>query len=238
MKKIGISASLKQDLHNTLDKYDITVVANNYVSSVINVGAVPIVLPPIENKEIIKAQLKGLDLLILTGGEDISPSLYGEEMLTGCGNPLYHRDVYDIKLFHVAIELGIPVLGICRGAQVINVALGGSLYQDLRYLEGLSIKHDNNTNQRLVSHKISIVKDSFLESLYSSEIWVNSFHHQAIKSLAEGLVISAKSTDGVIEAFEGNINNTPIIGVQWHPEMMASVNDVDMLKLFNFLLTI
>lgn len=234
MKKVGISASLKEDKHNTLDKYDISVVADNYIRSVVNVGAVPVVLPVVENETVIEAQLKGIDLLILSGGEDVSPYLYNSEMLAGCGDPLFHRDIYDIKLFKIAIKLGIPVLGICRGAQVANVALGGTLYQDLQYIENATLKHDNNTNQRLLSHKISIIPNSFLDSIYGDELWVNSFHHQAVDILADGLKVSANSTDGIIEAFEGKKNNTLILGVQWHPEMMASIKDVKMLKLFNY----
>lgn len=234
MTKVGISASLKEDIHNTLDNYNISVVADNYIRSVINVGGVPIVLPVVEDEDIIIAQLVGIDAIILSGGEDVSPNLYNEEMLAGCGDPRYHRDIYDIKLCKIAIKLGIPVLGICRGAQVINVALGGSLYQDLRYIDNLTIKHDNNTNQKLLSHKIAVEPNSFLDQIYGSELWVNSFHHQAIRTLADGLNVSAKSTDGIIEAFEGNINNTKITGVQWHPEMLASVKDENMLKLFNF----
>ncbi len=234
MKRVGISASLREDIHNPFDKYDISVVADNYIRSVVNAGATPVVLPVVDDEKVIESQLDGIDFLILTGGEDLSPHLYDEEMLAGCGDPLVHRDIYDIRLFKIAMKIGVPVLGICRGAQVINVALGGTLYQDLKYIDEVSIKHNNNTNQRLVTHKISIKDGSFLSKLYGNEVWVNSFHHQAVKKLADNIEIIANSTDDVVEAFEGRSNNTFFLGVQWHPEMMAAANESQMLNLFKF----
>lgn len=236
MKKIGISASLQEDIHSTFDKYDIVRVADNYVRSIANLGAVPVVLPVVEDDRIIEAQLQGLDGLILSGGNDVSPYLYNEEMLKGCGNALVARDIYELKLVKAALALKIPILGICRGCQILNVAMGGNLYQDLSYIDGVKIKHDNLTKQTFLSHKITIEKDSFLGRIYEEEIWINSFHHQAVKDLAEPFKVIAKSTDGVVEAFEGRSNDTFMLGVQWHPEMMAAKHDEQMLKLFkNFI---
>lgn len=232
MKKVGISANLKEDIYSDFEKYDISYVADNYVQSICKAGAVPFILPVVSGDNIIIEQLKDLDFLLLSGGEDVFPHFYNEELLKGCGEPQIDRDIYDIKLVNMALKLQIPILGICRGAQILNVALGGTLYQDISSMENITIQHSNKKHQRLKSHKITPYKNSFLEKNYGTELWVNSFHHQAVKKLADGLTISATSTDGIIEAFEGVINDTPIIGIQWHPEMLAAENDDEMLKLF------
>ncbi len=233
MKRVGLTAYMTEDTHSSFEKYDIVRIADNYIKSVVKVGAIPVVLPLVEDEKIIKAQLEGIDILIISGGEDVSPHLYGEEFLKHCGNPSVPRDLYELKLIQFALELNIPILGICRGAQIINVALGGSLYQDLSYIESNQIKHNNITNQSYLSHKINIKPNTFLGNIYGEEIWINSFHHQSVKKLGKDLELIAKSTDDIIEAFEGYVNNTFVLGVQWHPEMLAAKDDIAMLKLFD-----
>ncbi len=233
MKKVGLTAYLTEDINSTFEKYDVIRIADNYIQSVVKIGAVPIILPVVVDEKIIKSQLKGIHILILSGGEDVSPHFYKEEFLKKCGNPCVTRDLYEMKLIKYALELRIPILGICRGAQILNVALGGSLYQDLSYIKSNRIKHDNVTNQSYLSHKIKISPNSFLGDIYGEEIWTNSFHHQSVKELGKGLKVIARSTDRIIEGFEGLINNTLVLGVQWHPEMLAAKNDEQMLKLFN-----
>lgn len=233
MKKIGITAGLKLSKNSAFEKYDLSLVSDNYVKSITNVGAAPVILPVIEDDDIMTAQLEGLDGLVLTGGDDIYPDFYNEEMLEGCGEAVIERDLYEIKLTKKALELKIPIFGICRGLQVINVALGGTLYQDLQYIDGIRVKHVNKNQQQLKSHKAIINEGSFLGRIYNDEVWVNSFHHQAVKELGKGLKVSAMSSDGIIEAIEGVIDDTPIYAVQWHPEMLASKHDEDMIKLFD-----
>lgn len=232
MKKIGISAGLYIN-NNMFNDYKMTCVANNYMNSVILAGAVPFVLPCIANEEIIEEQLKSLDGIIFSGGEDCSPSIYGEETLSKCGRTTPERDDVDILFLKKALELKIPILGICRGSQVLNVILGGSLYQDLSYMEEkVFLKHQQEINQSQASHKIQIQKGSFLSDIFGEEEWVNSFHHQAIKEVPSCFRIIAKSSDGVIEAYESISEDHFMLGVQWHPEMMAARGNTNMLNLF------
>jgi putative glutamine amidotransferase len=232
MKKIGISAGLYIN-NKMFNDYKMTCVANNYMNSVILAGAVPFVLPCIANEDIIEEQLKSLDGIIFSGGEDCSPDLYNEETLSKCGRITPERDEADMLFLKKALELKIPILGICRGTQLLNVILGGSLYQDLSYMEEkVFLKHQQEINQALPSHKIKIQKDSFLRDILGEEAWVNSFHHQSIKELASCFKISAKSSDGVIEAYESKSEDYFMLGVQWHPEMMAARGNDKMLELF------
>ncbi|WP_321329045.1 gamma-glutamyl-gamma-aminobutyrate hydrolase family protein [uncultured Ilyobacter sp.] len=232
MKKIGISAGLYIN-NKMFNDYKMTCVANNYMNSVILAGAVPFVLPCIANEDIIEEQLKSLDGIIFSGGEDCSPALYNEETLSKCGRITPERDEADMLFLKKALELKIPILGICRGTQLLNVILGGSLYQDLSYMEEkVFLKHQQEINQALPSHKIKIQKNSFLRDILGEEAWVNSFHHQSIKELASCFKISAKSSDGVIEAYESKSEDYFMLGVQWHPEMMAARGNDKMLELF------
>lgn len=232
MKKIGISAGLYIN-NKMFNDYKMTCVANNYMNSVMLAGAIPFVLPCIANEEVIEEQLKNLDGIIFSGGEDCLPLIYGEETLSKCGKITPERDEADIMFLKKALELRIPILGICRGTQVLNVILGGSLYQDLSYMEkDVFLKHQQELNQAQASHKVQIEKDSFLSDIFGEEAWVNSFHHQAVKELASCFRVTAKSSDGVIEAYESLCEEHFMLGVQWHPEMMAARGNEQMLNLF------
>lgn len=232
MKKIGISAGLYIN-NKTFNDYKMTCVANNYMNSVILAGAVPFVIPCIANEEMIEEILKTLDGIILSGGEDCSPALYGEETLEKCGAVTPERDDADVMLTKKAIEMKIPIFGICRGSQIINVVAGGSLYQDLSYCEQeVVLKHQQIKNQSLATHKILIENNSVLSELFGNEIWTNSFHHQAVKLLADSFKLTAKSSSGIIEAYESILDDHFMMGIQWHPEMMAAHNNKNMIRLF------
>ena len=184
-------------------------------------GAIPLMLPITEEDELIDEYLKIVDGLYFSGGNDISPLIFGEDPIKEIHEIDYSRDEFEIKLFNKAASKNMPILGICRGEQVINVAAGGSLYQDI-YIqrEGVNGHSPNFSSGGHAHHKVKIIKDSKLyHILQADELNVNSFHHQAVKNLAEGFKITAFSADGIIEATE-SVNHSFIVGVQWHPELM------------------
>lgn len=189
-----------------------------YIKAIDNAGGIPILLPP--STEAI-SMIKEVDGLLLQGGADVDPSSYKEERHACCGESSIEEDRFHIQLLIEAEKQNKPVLGICRGMQLINAAFGGTLYQDRKENPGFA-EHLNKELYADGVHTISIRKDSFLaKALKEEHIKVNSLHHQMIKNLAPGFKVAAESCDGVIEAIErGNI-----WAVQWHPEAMLSVSD-------------
>ena len=211
-------------------------VNNHYSNSMIKIGVTPVILPLTSDEETIGKYIKLIDGLILTGGDDINPQLFNEEFLPETQIPDVTRDNFDILLIKKALEKKIPVLGICRGMQLLNVYFGGSLYQDLKYNEDIKLKHlQGMKNLDLTVHKVILSEGSLLKDIFSEDIWVNSFHHQGIKRLGDKLKVSAISTDNIIEAIEYTDDDQFILGVQWHPEMMYSEGDnKNMEKLFGY----
>ena len=166
-----------------------------------------------------------LDGLVLQGGADVSPQSYGEEPLDPAWSGDRVRDEYEMELFNEFVEARKPVLGICRGAQLINVALGGTLYQDIpTQLSGASVHHDDVRYDRHY-HEIQLLANSGLSRLYPDCVnpVVNSIHHQAVKTPGRDLVVEATADDGrVIEAIRWR-GRSYVLGVQWHPEFMRAV---------------
>ena len=161
------------------------------------------------------------DGLVVTGGADVTPSLYHEDVIANEDNYHYECDLFDIALIRAFMKANKPILGICRGLQIINVACGGSLYQDIdTYYCDLNGKHQSNDIGGKLSHKIDIDESSLLFKITGhKEMMVNSYHHQAIKTLGQGLLSVAKADDGIIEAIEGN----NVLAVQWHPERICEI---------------
>lgn len=201
-----------------------------YIKSVELAGGVPVVLPVIESESVMIRQLEICDGILFPGGRDIHPSYYGEEEKKLLGEVLTRSDDYQVALCKVAIEIGKPILAICRGFQMLNVACGGSLYQDLSYYSEKTLNHVQLCKPYEVAHKVEIKEKSRLYDLFGLEIMVNSYHHQSIKKIGDNLILAASAADGVVEAIEMN-NGQFAIGVQWHPEMMMEKSD-DMLPLF------
>ena len=180
-------------------------------------GGIPVTIPITIDKDDIKTIIDMVDGVVLTGGSDIHPFLYEEDPHPKLGTVDIDRDEREIAILMAALEKEIPVLGICRGMQLINVALGGTLYQDIESQMDNPIGHDLRSTVPDFHHQIDVVKDSYLyEAMGSEKLGVNSIHHQAIKELAPGLKISATSSDGIIEAFEDR--DRKIYGTQFHPE--------------------
>lgn len=237
MKKpiIGISGSITILEGGRFPGYRRTYVNEDYVKSVILAGGVPLLLPLTTDQNIVKHYCSIIDGLILSGGHDVSPLAYGEQPLQKLGQTLPERDVFDRLLIENALEIDIPVLGVCRGLQILNVALGGTLYQDLDYIPECNLKHDQYHDPTLPTHEVYIDRGTKLyEIMNDTCVKTNSFHHLAIKTLGEGLDVTARAADGVIEAIEHHERRF-VIGVQWHPEMM-SATDPKMRSLFESLI--
>lgn len=230
---VGIIGNLLIDQGGMFPGYERAYVNNDYVQTVAMAGGIPFILPLISDYESIKRQIESMDALIISGGYDVNPLIYGEEPIQQQGFLCPERDEYDIKVIKIALELKKPILGICRGLQILNAALGGTLYQDTSIIEESYIKHHQDSRPDVPSHTVNVIKGTKLYEILGESAFTNSFHHQAIKELAPGFKISAKAKDGVIEAIEKEDGFT--IGVQWHPEMMAK-KDSKMLNLFKELL--
>jgi putative glutamine amidotransferase len=197
--------------------------AHTYIDAVSRSGATPTVIPLLNDKTQLRHLYDMCAALLLSGGNDIDPKLYGAEPSDQTMNILSRRDEQELQLLRWAIEDDKPVLGICRGMQLINVALGGTLYQDIDAEVPTADSHTSSQLQRSfghIAHNLRIEETSALASILgTSEIAVNALHHQAVKDLGEGLHASAWAEDGVIEALEMP-DKRFIIGVQSHPEAL------------------
>lgn len=196
-----------------------------YLEGVKEAGAIPVILPlTAEGTDI--AQLMALcDGFLFTGGQDVDPQLYGEAMKPFCGELCPARDAMEQELLRRALEQDKPVLGIYRGLQFLNAALGGTLYQDLPTEHPSEIGHSMKLPYDQAAHMVHILPDTPLAALLQKqELGVNSCHHQAVKTLAPGLVEMARSTDDLIEAVYLP-GKTFVWGVQWHPEMSLRADE-------------
>lgn len=212
--------------------------AQGYYQSVLKAGGVPVVLPPHDDAGALSATLDGLDGLLLSGGGDINPLLLGEQPLPRLGHICPQRDAMELRLVREAYERQVPILGICRGIQVLAAALGGSVYQDLgsQYHDKPLVKHSQDLDRAYASHTVHIEEGSVLSDIFKGQdtINVNSFHHQAVRLPGSRLRVSARSSDGVAEAVESTEYKS-IVGVQWHPECFILAGDESMMPLFRWL---
>ena len=191
---------------------------SDYSEAVLNAGGAPLIIPAAQDQKSLAGILSSLGGLILSGGPDLHPRRYGEEPLTGLGEVDETLDQMEILAAKLAIENNLPLLGICRGIQVLNVALGGTLYQDIASQAPDSICHTPKADKAVNTHTVHIHSGSRLHKLFGKrEIWVNGKHHQAVKDLASELVAAARSSDGIVEAAE-HPRRRFAVGVQWHPE--------------------
>ena len=214
---IGISA-------NTAD-IDLTL-RRVYCDQIVRAGGVPMVLPPVDDAEVLINMLEGIDGLVLTGGADYNPLWYGEQPEKELHTINSTRDLPELLLTRLAFNRQIPILGICRGVQTMAIALGGNLVQDLK----TPLKHSQDAPRSEATHSVTITEGSTLYGLYGQETFVNSFHHQAVKDCGSHLYVVATAPDGVIEAVEST-EQKALMGVQWHPEWMGGEG----LKLFEWL---
>jgi microsomal dipeptidase-like Zn-dependent dipeptidase/gamma-glutamyl-gamma-aminobutyrate hydrolase PuuD len=216
--------------------------AQGYYESVLQAGGIPLVLPPYTDAEALCQTLDKVDGILLSGGGDINPLLLGEEPIPGLHGICPQRDEMELQLVREAYNRQIPMLGICRGIQTLVAALGGTVYQDLntQYSEAPLVKHDQDLDRAYASHTVKVEAGSTLSRLFPDAVEkglpVNSFHHQAVRTPGSLLRVSAKATDGVIEAVESNEFKS-IIGVQWHPECFITRGCRCMMPLFDWLIS-
>ena len=189
-----------------------------YMTGLEYAGAIPVMLPLTDSRDELEALCSICDGFLFTGGQDVSPSVYGEKTKPSCGEVCDMRDNMELTLLSLALKADKPVLGICRGLQFINAALGGSLYQDLPDERPSHVQHHMSPPYDRAVHKVSVTSGSLLSGIITAgTIGVNSYHHQAVKTLAPTLSEAARAEDGIIEA--AYIPDKKfVLAVQWHPE--------------------
>jgi len=197
-------------------------IAQRYVNAVVNAGAIPLILPPTPSSVAIRRLLTRIDGLIVSGGNfDIHPSFYGEKPIAALGSIKAERSAFELEITTAALKQDLPVLGICGGAQAINVALGGSLYQDISVQVPNAQEHQQSRKAAKRGHRITIQPRTRLQKIVGrSHPEVNTTHHQAVKALGRSLIVNAIANDGIVEGIESR-DHSFVVGVQWHPEVLA-----------------
>jgi len=196
----------------------------SYISAIEHAGGTPILLPLVRKNSCIADFLSIIDGLLLPGGVDVDPFLYGEEPKPAMGGIDVGKDQVEMWLINRSLEMDLPILGICRGIQMLNVATGGTLYQDVSMSSSAILQHRQKAPGSHATHTINLREGSrLLDILGQSTFQVNSFHHQAVKEPAPGFMVSAATRDGVIEGIE-DTHYSFVVGVQFHPELMWQNN--------------
>ena len=234
--RIGLTASVMPTRFGTRR----TFLNEPYIAAIQEAGGVPLVVTPAHGGPSLRALFDLLDGLVLTGGEDVAPERYGEEVLRPNVEVVPERDALEFTLLEWALAEDLPVLAICRGVQVLNVGLGGTLYQDLATDRPAHLVHDQNLGdsprpRTEPHHPVAVRPGSCLaDCLGLEEIEVNSLHHQGIKTLAPPLAPVAQAPDGLVEAVEpaDPARWTFLVGVQWHPEELTRGGHVPSRRLF------
>lgn len=193
----------------------------DYARSVYEEGGLPVALPTLEEPEAAAELVGRLDGLLLAGGEDLAPALFRQEPQPGLGMVVVQRDRHEWALLAAALARDLPIFGICRGFQLLNVYFGGTLHQDLATCYSAEIPHFSAAlGREALVHEVSLAAGTFLRSCYGTgAIWVNSLHHQGLAALAPDLIPAAASREGLVEGFQHRTRR--VYGVQWHPEMMT-----------------
>ncbi|HSJ39011.1 MAG TPA: gamma-glutamyl-gamma-aminobutyrate hydrolase family protein [Planococcus sp. (in: firmicutes)] len=222
---IGITARVEKDQTYTLDPV--------YGQAIIKSGGLPLIVP-IVDKEDIPLLCERLDGLIVTGGGDINPLLYGEEPHPSLGAVYPGSDLYEKELILEFLKLDKPFMGMCRGLQMLNVALGGTNYQDLEAeFEGKLNQHLQLAMRTHRTHTVELEEDSRLyEIMGEKKFHVNSFHHQGVNKVSDKLKVVARAADGLVEALE-SVDYQFVLGIQWHPEEFALQGDQASINIFD-----
>ena len=211
-------------------------VVDAYIDAVEAAGGIPVIIPIMTDKAALSAILDKVDGILMTGGEDIDPHFFGEEPIPELGEVNAPRDTFDVLLCQMTVAAKKPMLAICRGMQVLNVAFGGTLWQDIpSQLTASSVYHKAPEGETAL-HPIEVASGSVLAKILPPEAYeTNSFHHQAVKDVAEGFVVNAVAADGVIEGIERFASGDRILAVQFHPEKSLAAGNRCFLPLFGWL---
>ena len=192
-----------------------------YLAAVLHAGGAPILLPRTDDEEVTLSVMQAADGLLLTGGGDIMSLAYGEEPHPRAGGQDPVRDAAEFAAVRVALDRGLPILGICRGIQTLNVVLGGTLIQDVPSQVAGACQHSTRASENMLGHTVDVEPGSLLARVLGvTSTAVNSWHHQAVKDVAEGLRVNCRARDGVIEGVEA-ADGRPILAVQCHPAAAA-----------------
>lgn len=220
--RIALPADTFTEATNIINERNAEFAPDPAIQAITKSGGIPIILPSIDPADA-ESYIDLFDGVLMLGGFDVDPTFYNEEPHYELGETYRKRDLFEIALLKASIKAGKAVMGICRGMQVINVALGGTLYQDLSEDPEAKLKHTQLAPGNLPTHHVNVDQSSLLQNLTGERCYVNSRHHQAIHQVASGLQVVARADDGVVEAVESKSSNQ-ILAVQWHPENMFKHN--------------
>ena len=225
---VGLTSGEEVVKGTTLNKINYT-----YVRALEASGAIPVIIPNLKNIEDSRDIINRLDGIVFTGGADISPLLFDEEPHPTTMDISHNRDKMEIELLKYAYEKKLPILGICRGLQIINAYLGGSLYQDIPSQVENANGHISTLDLTQGYHTVNLVEGTRTYDIFKeNKIAVNSQHHQSIKKIGRNLKVNCKSPDGVIEGVETTEEDRFLLALQFHPEVM--VGDGKFLKIFSY----
>ncbi|WP_125706125.1 gamma-glutamyl-gamma-aminobutyrate hydrolase family protein [Lacticaseibacillus daqingensis] len=232
---IAIVADTMSEPSDVINYNNADIIPNMIKNALIQTGGTPIVLPFPEQyglvNTLVDQYIRLFDGLMLPGGPDIDPQFYGEDPTPQMGHVVYPEDVFELALIRATVKAGKPIFAICRGMQILNVALGGNLYQDLESnFPTATIRHAQAPNGQYPHHPVRVRDGSHLHAVIGKRAIVNSRHHQAVRQLGHGLQVSATAPDGVVEAIEST-HGDQCLGVQWHPENLY-LDDHIQLRLF------
>jgi putative glutamine amidotransferase len=229
---IGITPDLRTRTSSQDRREPLILLQERYTRAILRARAIPLVLPITSSRAAIREILQRLDGVVVSGGNfDIDPRRYGEEPMEGLGELKEERTEFELELISSALRRDLPVLGVCGGAQAINVALGGSLYQDIATQIRDAVEHQQGAVKDQGGHRIKIHAGTRLRRIVGREsLEVNTTHHQAVKKLGKDLIVDATAEDGIIEGIESQ-GHSFVLGVQWHPEFLTH-KDATQRKIF------
>ncbi|GAW98259.1 gamma-glutamyl-gamma-aminobutyrate hydrolase family protein [Secundilactobacillus mixtipabuli] len=216
--RIALPADTLEEATNIINERNAAFAPRPAIEAVVKAGGVPVIFPSVDPEDVVD-YLPLFDGVAFLGGADVDPTFFGEEPHEKLGLTYRKRDLFEIELLKQALAKGKAIFGICRGMQLINIGLGGTIYQDLSENPEATLKHNQEAAGNMPSHHISVDPSSRLFKLVGGRPYVNSRHHQAVDKVADSLKVTARADDDVIEAFE-SVDNDQILAVQWHPENM------------------
>lgn len=195
-------------------------VSDAYIQAIKSSGGLPLILPLVKSRPCIQEYVSLCDGFLFCGGDDITPLLFGQEPSFGLGKTDISLDLFQIRLMKTILEAPKPILAVCRGMQILNVACGGTIFQDLNLVDFEVINHmQTSTSRKDISHRVFFTPKTKMNRYFGEFAFTNSFHHQAVHQLGRGLIVSGKTGDNIIEAIEMPAQPF-VVGVQWHPETM------------------